>query len=135
MGGGKGEWEITGEMWQHMTSSAWGSAGDQTLQTAASTAAARQDMATTTPGLPGTKSGHSCPKVRSSNRREPTVKDAALTCRYVYNTSQGLIFVTPWQGLVKFQGVTNKLPLVLSLVSEGKTSVSRHCRSSLSNPS
>lgn len=55
------------------------SAGNQILQRAARAAAARQDKAMATPGLPETKSGHSCPKVKSSNRHESTVKDAAHT--------------------------------------------------------
>lgn len=78
MGGGNGEWGMSGEIWQRMASSARGSAGDQTLQTAANTAAAWQDMAMATPGLPETKSRHSYLKVKSSNRHESTVKDAAL---------------------------------------------------------
>lgn len=78
MGGGKGELGMSGEIWQHMASSAWGSAGDQTLQTAANTAAAWQDRVMATPGLPETKSRHSHLKVKSSNRHESTVKDAAL---------------------------------------------------------
>lgn len=78
MGGGKGELGMSGEIWQRMASSARGSAGDQTLQTAANTAAAWQDMAMATPGLPETKSRHSYLKVKSSNRHESTVKDAAL---------------------------------------------------------
>lgn len=79
MGGGKGEWGMSGELWQHMASSVWGCAGDQPLQTAAITAAARQDMAMATPGLPETKSRHSRLKVKSSNRHESIVKHAALT--------------------------------------------------------